>query len=127
MSGQHDPFEFLRKLGEQVAKELETVVRTVAAAVAPKDADPWEDASAEPEPATEQQLDLNPATYTYDPEAHALYLHVVPESEGRIVSTATMAAIVNADLDENGRVLGVEILNPWPTGAEASAVPEEEP
>jgi hypothetical protein len=34
-------------------------------------------------------------------------------------------ASVLADLDADGRVIGVEIINPWPTFAVAPALPEE--
>lgn len=60
--------------------------------------------------------------WTYDREAHALYVRLVPDAEGRVASTAEMRAIVQVDLDEHGRVLGIEVINPWP---EASAAPEE--
>ncbi|MCC5574516.1 DUF2283 domain-containing protein [Microtetraspora sp. AC03309] len=61
-----------------------------------------------------------PEGYVYDESAHALYVRLVPDGDGRIVSTATMPAMVNADLDEAGNVLGVEVVNPWPRSANPS-------
>jgi uncharacterized protein YuzE len=61
----------------------------------------------------------------YDRDAHALYLTLgAPIQPGGVVRTVSMDAMVNADLDAEGRVLGVEILNPWPAGGQTE-VPAE--
>ena len=66
--------------------------------------------------------------WTYDPEAGALYLHLDTPGVGPVVRTMEMGdrASVLADLDTDGRVIGVEIINPWPTFSVAPALPEEE-
>jgi uncharacterized protein YuzE len=67
-------------------------------------------------------------TWTYDPEAEALYLYLEAPGAGPVVHTMDMGdrARVLADLDADGRAIGVEIINPWPTFAVAPALPEEE-
>jgi uncharacterized protein YuzE len=63
--------------------------------------------------------------WTYDPAAHALYLYTAgPIKNGGVARTAIMdGAMVHADLDDQGRVIGLEIIGPWPQDA---ALPEEE-
>ena len=50
---------------------------------------------------------------TYDPEADALYLYLTPKAErdGAAVETVEIAPNVNADYDENGNLLGIEVLS----------------
>jgi excisionase family DNA binding protein len=67
------------------------------------------------------------ARFTYDRQAHALYLYLAPDADGKVVSTATMPALVNADLDQDGRVVGVEVLNPWPQNAPLSEIRDGSP
>ncbi|MFH0804555.1 MAG: DUF2283 domain-containing protein [Candidatus Zambryskibacteria bacterium] len=44
----------------------------------------------------------------YDKTADAVYIRI---KKGVVKRTARLANLVNADLDKNGKVLGVEILN----------------
>lgn len=46
---------------------------------------------------------------TYDPEADAIYVTL---ADGRIKRTRRIKAVVMADYDEDGNVLGVEVLMP---------------
>lgn len=46
--------------------------------------------------------------FEYDPEADAAYVQV---AEGTIADTREIADGVNIDFDENGNVLGIEILS----------------
>jgi uncharacterized protein YuzE len=67
------------------------------------------------------------AGYNYEPDVHVLDLHLaqgVPP--GRVARTVEVKhAVVLCDLDEHGRVLGLEILDPFPAGVEiATAAPE---
>jgi uncharacterized protein YuzE len=67
------------------------------------------------------------AGYNYEPDVHVLDLHLakgVPP--GPVARTVEVKhAVVLCDLDEHGRVLGLEILDPFPAGAEiATAAPE---
>ena len=72
-------------------------------------------------------LERHHGTWTYDPTAHALYLHLDAPGVGPVVHTVEMdQAQVMADLDGAGHVIGVEILNPWPTIASVTVLPEEE-
>jgi uncharacterized protein YuzE len=72
-------------------------------------------------------LERHHGEWTYDPDAGALYLHLGTPGVGPVVHTMEMGdrASVLADLDADGRVIGVEIINPWPTFAVAPALPEE--
>ena len=44
----------------------------------------------------------------YDKTADAVYIRI---KKGTVKKTARLSNLINADLDKNGRVLGVEILN----------------
>lgn len=50
--------------------------------------------------------------YTYDDEAKALYVLVVPEADAKIQHTVEVSDRVHVDLDDGDRVVGVEILDP---------------
>lgn len=52
------------------------------------------------------------AFYTYDEEADALYVLLVPDAEAAIRLTVEVNAKVHVDLDDQDRVVGVEILHP---------------
>jgi uncharacterized protein YuzE len=45
---------------------------------------------------------------SYDKTADAAYISV---KKGAVKKTVKLASLINADLDKNGRVIGVEILN----------------
>ncbi|GGS88550.1 hypothetical protein GCM10010156_53790 [Planobispora rosea] len=60
-------------------------------------------------------LEEHPGTWTYDPEAEAAYVYLHgPIPPGGVAETVTVDAMVNLDRDENGRVIGIEILAAWP-------------
>ncbi|MEU5867229.1 DUF2283 domain-containing protein [Nonomuraea sp. NPDC047529] len=61
-------------------------------------------------------LEEHPSTWTYDPEAGAAYVYLRgPIAQGGVARTVTMdEAMVNLDLDADGRVIGIEILAEWP-------------
>ncbi|WP_327087791.1 DUF2283 domain-containing protein [Nonomuraea sp. NBC_01738] len=61
-------------------------------------------------------LEEHPGTWTYDAEAEAAYVYLRgPIAPGGVAETVTVDdAMVNLDLDEDGRVIGIEILAPWP-------------
>jgi uncharacterized protein YuzE len=55
--------------------------------------------------------------FTYDPEADAAYIYLVPIARGGVDETVCvadeypeLAGDVNLDLDKEGRLLGIEIL-----------------
>lgn len=52
------------------------------------------------------------AVYTYDADADALYVLLVDEDDAAIAHTEELAPNVHVDLDEQGRVVGVEFLYP---------------
>ncbi|WP_326819771.1 DUF2283 domain-containing protein [Streptosporangium sp. NBC_01756] len=58
----------------------------------------------------------HPGTWTYDPEAEGTYVYLHgPISPGSAVRTVTVDdAMVNFDLDKDGKVIGIEILAAWP-------------
>ncbi|MDP9863156.1 MULTISPECIES: DUF2283 domain-containing protein [Streptosporangium] len=61
-------------------------------------------------------LEERPGTWTYDPEAEGTYVYLRgPIPPGGAVRTVTAdGAMVNFDLDEDGKVIGIEILAAWP-------------
>jgi len=61
-------------------------------------------------------LEEHPGTWTYDAEAEAAYMYLRgPIPPGGVARTVTVDdALVNLDLDESGRVIGIEILAAWP-------------
>ncbi|GAA3417609.1 DUF2283 domain-containing protein [Streptosporangium vulgare] len=65
-----------------------------------------------------------PATFAYDPEAGAAYVALTSIPLGGVAETIEILAMVNADLDEDGRLLGVEIVGALPG---TIATPEENP
>lgn len=52
------------------------------------------------------------ALYTYDEQADALYILLVPESEAAIERTVELGERLHLDLGPGGDVVGVEILYP---------------
>ena len=52
------------------------------------------------------------AFYTYDDEAEALYILLVPDEDPAIAETVELTDRLHVDLDERGRPVGVEILDP---------------
>ena len=60
---------------------------------------------------------IEPLRVTYDPEANAAYIHFVPEIEfGGVARTVPVDGgehpwMVNLDVDSEGRLLGVEVLD----------------
>lgn len=52
------------------------------------------------------------AVYTYDEEADALYILLVPEPEASIEQTIELDERLHVDVDAGGRPVGVEILYP---------------
>jgi uncharacterized protein YuzE len=62
------------------------------------------------------------AYYTYDEEADALYILVVPDEEAIIDRTEELAPNIHVDLDPAGKPVGVEILYPSGGGVDLSAV-----
>ncbi len=52
------------------------------------------------------------ALYTYDEEADALYVLLVPEPEAAIERTLELGERLHVDLGTDGRPVGVEILYP---------------
>lgn len=61
-------------------------------------------------------LEEHPGTWTYDPEAEAAYIYLRgPIAPGGVARMVTVdSPMVNLDLDESGRVIGIEILARWP-------------
>ncbi len=55
-----------------------------------------------------------PATFAYDPAMGAAYVALAPAPAGGVAQTIEVLAMVNADLDEGGRLLGVEIVGALP-------------
>ncbi len=52
------------------------------------------------------------AVYTYDEEADAVYVLLVPESDAAIDSTVELGERLHVDVGADGDLLGVEILYP---------------
>jgi uncharacterized protein YuzE len=52
------------------------------------------------------------AFYTYDEEVKALYILLVPDDDPAVAETVELTERLHVDLDENGRPVGVEILDP---------------
>lgn len=52
------------------------------------------------------------AFYTYDEEADALYILLVPEPEAAIERTVELGERLHVDLGPDGQPIGVEILYP---------------
>ncbi|WP_449060816.1 DUF2283 domain-containing protein [Planomonospora algeriensis] len=72
-------------------------------------------------------LEEHPGTWTYDPEAEAAYVYLHgPIPPGGVAETVTVDAMVNLDLDDSGKVIGIEIIAAWPD-AEASDMAEGSP
>jgi len=47
----------------------------------------------------------------FDKEANAAYVYFKDISEGEVAETISLNDSVNVDLDKNGKVLGIEILD----------------
>lgn len=62
--------------------------------------------------------------YTYDSEADALYVLLRDEKEAAIARTEELGPTLHVDLDEEGNLVGVEILYPRTEGVDVSAVTE---
>ena len=60
---------------------------------------------------------IEPLRVTYDPEANAAYIYFVPEIEfGGVARTVPVDGgdhpwMVNLDVDSEGRLLGIEVLD----------------
>jgi uncharacterized protein YuzE len=52
------------------------------------------------------------AVYTYDDEADALYVLLVPESDPEIDKTVELGERLHVDLGRDGAPVGIEILYP---------------
>ncbi len=65
------------------------------------------------------------AVYTYDEEADALYVLVVPDVDAAIRRTVEVTSRVHVDLGDDDRVVGVEILNPTDGDNELTSVREQ--
>jgi len=48
---------------------------------------------------------------TYDKEVDAAYIYLKEISEGEVAQTISINDSINVDLDSEGKVLGIEILN----------------
>ena len=48
---------------------------------------------------------------TYDKEADAAYIYFKEISKGEVKKTISLNEVVNIDLDEEGKTLGIEILS----------------
>jgi uncharacterized protein YuzE len=61
-------------------------------------------------------LEEHSGTWTYDPKAEAAYVYLRgPIPSGGVAKMVTVDnPMVNLDLDENGKVIGIEILAAWP-------------
>ncbi|WP_431902923.1 DUF2283 domain-containing protein [Nonomuraea sp. bgisy101] len=61
-------------------------------------------------------LEKHPGMWTYDPEAEAAYIYLRgPIAPGGVARTVPVDhAMVNLDLDEDGQVIGIEIVAAWP-------------
>lgn len=55
-----------------------------------------------------------PATFAYDPEVGASYVALSPMPPGGVAQTVEVPAVVHADLGEDGRLLGIEIVGALP-------------
>lgn len=62
------------------------------------------------------------AIYTYDEEADALYVLLVPEQEAAIHHTVEVSDRLHVDIDEEGKLIGVEILYPRSGGVDLAEV-----
>lgn len=52
------------------------------------------------------------AVYTYDEEADALYISLVPQTEIQIDRTVALSERLHVDVGPDGRPVGIEILYP---------------
>ncbi|MCA1840574.1 MAG: DUF2283 domain-containing protein [Actinomycetota bacterium] len=52
------------------------------------------------------------AVYTYDEEADALYISLVPQTELQVDRTIALSERLHVDVEPNGRPVGIEILYP---------------
>ncbi|MER7503538.1 DUF2283 domain-containing protein [Nonomuraea pusilla] len=68
-------------------------------------------------------LERHPGEWTYDAEAGAAYVYLRgPIVDGGVAETVEVeGAMVNLDLDEDGRVIGIEIIGRWPDVCEAGS------
>lgn len=64
------------------------------------------------------------AVYTYDTEADVLQVLLVDEADVIIDRTVELDSTLHVDLDQNGRVVGVEFLYPRIHGVDAAPVKE---
>jgi len=62
------------------------------------------------------------AVYTYDEEADALYVLLIPESEAGIESTVELGERLHVDLGPDGNPVGIEILYPTQGGIDLEPV-----
>jgi len=61
-------------------------------------------------------------TFSVDPGANAAYVTLADFEKNEVVETITILSQINLDLDADGKVLGIEILN-----VEAGEVEEGKP
>jgi uncharacterized protein YuzE len=64
------------------------------------------------------------AVYTYDEEADALYVLLVPEADIEIERTVGLSDRLHVDLDVAGRPVGVELLYPSQPGTDLGPLRE---
>jgi uncharacterized protein YuzE len=57
---------------------------------------------------SEEETDMTSPTLTYDPDVKALYLQL---TENAILKTVELAKGVYLDVDADGELIGIEILN----------------
>ncbi|GAA3103977.1 hypothetical protein GCM10017600_68870 [Streptosporangium carneum] len=73
-------------------------------------------------------LEEHPGSWTYDPDAGATYFYLHgPIPDGGVARMVPVDAMVNLDLDADGRVIGIEILATWPQTPAASREPAGKP
>lgn len=72
-------------------------------------------------------LERHPGEWTHDPQAGATYLYLNPAATERAVARTVPSTgpIVNFDVDEDGRVIGIEIIAHWPSPQAESAAPND--
>lgn len=64
------------------------------------------------------------AFFTYDAEADVLYVHLTEDLEAPIKRTEEVSPNLHVDLDEDGRIVGVEFLYPRSHGFDPGPIRE---
>jgi len=62
------------------------------------------------------------AYYTYDEEADALYILLVPEEDATIDRTEEVSPTIHVDIDDQGQLVGVEVLSPTRGDVDLSSI-----